>query len=59
MVFADSVLCLGQTNESKEAKVRWEDQVQGLRMHLSFQQVVGIDEEIIEFERNIFQDFHH
>ena len=44
-VYADSVLCLGQMNESKEAIARWEGQVEGLEMYPSYQESVGIDGE--------------
>ena len=57
LVFADSVLCPGQMNESKEAKARWEGQVEGLRVYPSYQEAVGIDGDAFEFEWNSFPGF--
>ena len=56
-VDADSVLCLGQMNDSKEALARWEGQVEGLKMYPFDQEAVGIDGEAIELEWNIFPGF--
>ena len=56
-VYAYSVLFLGQMNDSKEAIARWESQVEGLEMFLSYQEAVGIEGEAIEFEWNIFPGF--
>ena len=56
-VYADSVPCLRQMNESKEAKARWEGQVEGLKLYPSYQEAVGIDGEAIEFEWNVFPGF--
>ena len=49
-LYADSVLCLGQMNDSKDEIERWEGQVEELKMHPSCQESVGIDGEAIEFE---------
>ena len=49
-VYADSVRCLGQMNDSIEAIARWEGQVEGLKMYPSYQEAVGIDGEAIESE---------
>ena len=42
-VYADSVLCLGQMNESKEARTRWEGPVEELKMSASHKELLGID----------------
>ena len=57
LVCADTVLCLGQMNESKEAKARWEGQVEGLRMYPSHPEAVRINGDAIEFEWNIYPGF--
>ena len=56
-VYADSVLSLGQMNDSKDAIARWEGQGEGLKMYLSYQEAVGIDGEAIEFGWDISQGF--
>ena len=38
-VCADSVLCVGQMNESKEAIARWEGQVEELKMYPSYKEL--------------------
>ena len=48
--YADSVSCLGQMNEGKEAIARWEGQVEEVMMYPSYQEAVGIDGELLEFE---------
>ena len=55
--YADSVLCLGQMNDSKEATARWEGQVEGLKMYPSHQEAVGINGEAIELEGIIVPGF--
>ena len=56
-VYSDSVLCVGQMNESKEATTRWEGQVEEYKMHPSYNKLLGLDGEAIEFEWNIFPGF--
>ena len=43
LVYSDSVQCLGEMNDSKDAIIRWEGRVEGLQMYLSCQEAVGID----------------
>ena len=43
--------------DSKEAIERWKGQVEELTMYPSYQEAVGIDREVIEFEWNIFPGF--
>ena len=57
LVYADSVLCLGQMKDSKEAEERWKGQLGGLRLYPSYREAVGIDGEAIEFERTNFPGF--
>ena len=52
-VHADSVLCVGQMKDSPGAIERWKGQVEDLRMYSSYQDAVGIDGEVIEFEWKI------
>ena len=56
-VYSDSVLCLGKINESKDAIVRWEGQVEEFKMSPSYKDLLGIDGEAIEFECNISRGF--
>ena len=58
-VCADSVLCLGQMNESKEAIERWKGQVEGLRLYSCYQDAVGIDGEATTSSGTCSQDFRH
>ena len=44
-------------NDSNEAITRWEGQVEGLKMYPSYEELLGIDGEAIEFEWNIFPRF--
>ena len=54
-VYSDSLLCVGQRNESKEAIARREGQVEELKMYPSYKELVGIDGEAIELtDRIIF-----
>ena len=54
-VYSDSVLCVEQMNESKEAIKRWEGQVEEFNLYPSYQVLSGIDREAIEYDWNIFQ----
>ena len=56
-VYSDSVQCLGKMNESKDAIIRCEGQVEEFKMSSSYKELVGIDGEAIEFEWNIFPKF--
>ena len=56
-VYSDSVLCLGKVIESSDAIVRWEGQVEEFKMSLSYKELLGIDEEAIKFEWNVFPGF--
>ena len=56
-VYSDSVLCVGQMNESKEATVRWEGQVEEFIMYPSYKERLGIDGEAIEFGWHISPGF--
>ena len=56
-VYSDSVLCVGQMNESKEAIKRWEGQMEEHKMFTSYKELLGIDGEAIEFEWKIFSGF--
>ena len=58
-VYSDPVLCVGQTSESKEARARWEGQVEELKMYPSYKELAGIDGEAIEFEWIFPQYFRH
>ena len=49
-VFSDSVLCVGQMNESKEAITRWEGQMEEFKMYPSYKELLGIVGEAIGFE---------
>ena len=48
-VYSDSVPCVGQMNESKEAIKRWEGQVEEFKMYPSYKELLGIDGEATEF----------
>ena len=39
-VYSDSVLCVGQMNESNEAIAKWEGQVVGLKMYPSYKKTI-------------------
>ena len=52
-VYSDSVLCLRKMYENKDAITKWEGQVEGLKMHPSYQELLRID------GAAIFQDFRH
>ena len=56
-VYSDSVLCLGRINDPKEAMKRWTGQVAEFQMENSFEELLGLDGEPIEFEWNIFPGF--
>ena len=58
-VYSDSVLCLGKMNESKDAIIRCEGQVEGFKMSPSYTELLRIDGEALEFEWNIFPQFRH
>ena len=53
-VDADSVLCVEQKNDSKEAIARWGGQVEELNFYLSHNELLGIHGEAIEFEWSTF-----
>ena len=55
--YSDSVLCLGKMNESKDANIRWEGQVEEFKMSLPYKEFPGIDGEAIALEWKIFQEF--
>ena len=57
LVFADSVLCVGQMKDTPEAAERWKGQVEGPRLYPSYQEAVGIDGEAIGFEWKIVPGF--
>ena len=54
LVYSDSVLCLGKLSGHSEANRRWEGQVADFQLSASFEELLGIDGEPIEFEWNIF-----
>ena len=56
-VFSDSVLCVGQINESKEAITRREGQMEEFKMYPSYKELLRIVGEAIGFEWNIFRGF--
>ena len=47
----------GKINESKDAIISWEGQVEEFKMSASHKELLGIDGEEIEFEWNIFSGF--
>ena len=58
-VYADSVLCVGQMKYISGATERWKSQVEGLKKYSSYQDAMGLDGELIEFEWEKSQDFRH
>ena len=56
-VYSDSVLCVGQMNESKEAITRWDCQVEEFKRYPSYKELLGIDGQATEFGWNIFPGF--
>ena len=56
-VYSDSVLCLGKVIQSSDAIVKWEGQVEELKMSLSYKELLGVDEEATKFEWNVFPGF--
>ena len=55
-VYADSVLCLGQTEQGSGAAEKWKGKFEDIKMYSPYQDAVGIDGEAIELEWKI-QDF--
>ena len=49
-VYSDSVLCLGKMDDDRDAITRWEGQVEEFKMSASYQELLAIDGEPIEFE---------
>ena len=41
--------------KTKDALQRWEGQVEEFKMSLSYEELLGVDGELTEFEWNIFQ----
>ena len=56
-VYADSVLCVRQMKDSKEAIERWRCQVEELEMYLSFKELLRIEGQALEFEWKKFSGF--
>ena len=56
-VHADSVLCVGQVKDISGATDRWKGQVEDLKKCSSYQDGVGLDGELIEFEWTVFPGF--
>ena len=54
-VYTDSVQCLGKLSDLQEANRRWEGQVADFQLSASYEEILGIDGEPIEFEWNILQ----
>ena len=52
-VFIQTVLCLVNMSDPSEAITRWEGQMAEFRLSVSYEELLGIDEERIEFEWNI------
>ena len=53
-VYSDSVLCLVKLSDLSEANRRWEGQVTYFQVSASYEELLGIDGEPIEFGWNIF-----
>ena len=47
---SDSVLCLWKLSDHSEANRRWESQVADFQLTVSYQELLGVDGEPIEFE---------
>ena len=56
-VYADSVLCLGETEEGSGAAEKWKGKLEDIKMYSPYRDAVGIDGEAIELEWKKFQDF--
>ena len=56
-VYADSVLSVRQVEDIPGATESWKGQVEDLKKYTSYQDAVGLDGELIEFEWTIFQGF--
>ena len=49
-IYSDSVLCLGEMSFHKEAITRWEGQVEEFQMCAAYEELLGIDGEIIRMK---------
>ena len=56
-VYADSVLCLGKTEQGSGAAEKWKGKLEDVEMYSPYQDAVGIDGDAIEFECKTFPDF--
>ena len=52
-VYADSVLCLGKTEQGSGAAEKWKGKLEDIKMYSPYQDAVGIDGEAIELEWKI------
>ena len=52
-VYADSVLCLGRTEQGSGAAEKWKGKFEDIKMYSPYQDAVGIDGEAIELEWKI------
>ena len=57
-VYADSVLCLGKTEQGSGAAEKWKGKLEDIKMYSSYQDAVGIDGEAIELEWKKSQIFN-
>ena len=58
-VYADSVLCLGKTEQGSGAAVKWKGKLEDIEMYSPYQDAVGIDGEVIELEWKKSQIFQY
>ena len=56
-VYADSVICLGETEEGSGAAEKWKGKFEDIKMYSPYQDAVGTDGDAIELEWKKFPDF--